>query len=231
MSRREVKDLEKEIMNLTSLLISAGISVNQEYPSIFKKHVSGQVRECVGVKKNDFDMSVMLNDEMKYEELHKELDEQHIYNFKFLDGALVSLYYEFDTSSELIKHRLTFFPSSTLYSLETELDMDIDLTEHIYADIISDNIYPIPIRFDYDPEACSEDHTSSHLTLGQYKNCRIPVSKPISPEKFLTFILKNFYYNIYKEKVEQVIKKSSLSCFQLECLDNEDDKKHHHLVF
>lgn len=33
----------------------------------------------------------------------------------------------------------------------------------------------------------------SHLTLGQYENCRIPVSSAISPYQFISFVMKNFY--------------------------------------
>ena len=34
----------------------------------------------------------------------------------------------------------------------------------------------------------------SHLTLGQYENCRIPVSLAVSPYQFMEFILRNFYH-------------------------------------
>ncbi|MGF0031920.1 DUF2290 domain-containing protein [Bariatricus sp. SGI.154] len=29
---------------------------------------------------------------------------------------------------------------------------------------------------------------------GEYKNCRIPVDKPISPVNFVKFIMEHFYY-------------------------------------
>lgn len=46
----------------------------------------------------------------------------------------------------------------------------------------------------------------SHLTIGQYKNCRIPVVRPLTPSQFITFILRNFYhtaYNKYCQKLTQ----------------------------
>jgi len=36
-------------------------------------------------------------------------------------------------------------------------------------------------------------HSKSHLTLGDAKDCRIPVSAPLTPYRFLDFILRNFY--------------------------------------
>jgi hypothetical protein len=40
-------------------------------------------------------------------------------------------------------------------------------------------------------------HPASHLTLGQYENCRIPVSGPLGPNSFGMFILRNFYCRAY----------------------------------
>ncbi|MBR8159485.1 DUF2290 domain-containing protein [Burkholderia cenocepacia] len=68
--------------------------------------------------------------------------------------------------------------------------------DQIYADILAKNVVPFPIRFDFD---ISEKlfkpllHPRSHLTLGQYKNCRIPVTAPLSPIVFVQFILSNLY--------------------------------------
>ena len=74
-------------------------------------------------------------------------------------------------------------------------------------DVIKKNIVPFPIRFDYD---CRDEvvvnitHPKSHLTLGQYQNCRVPVSAPLTPYIFALFILRNFYntaFNKYSEKI------------------------------
>ncbi|MGL5900620.1 MAG: DUF2290 domain-containing protein [Lactobacillaceae bacterium] len=222
MVKSDIKKLEKEIHSLTSKLIECGITVKQNYPSTFQKNVSSNVRTCLGIKSTDFEMSTMLAANLTYEELYENVDAKSIYNFKLLDGALINLYYEFNHKSDLIKHRLTFFPSTQLLSLESERNPDFNQEDDIYSDIISENIYPTPIRFDYDPTENGIDHTSSHLTIGQYKNCRIPVNKPISPEKFLQFILKNFYYNLYKKNMETNWKKSDISLFSKECLKKED---------
>ena len=54
------------------------------------------------------------------------------------------------------------------------------------------------MRFDYD---CSEafrelDHPRSHLTLGEYTKCRIPVNRPLTPLQFADFVFRNFYAGV-----------------------------------
>ena len=77
----------------------------------------------------------------------------------------------------------------------------------MYADIISRNIIPCPIRFDFETRenVYSEiDHPKSHLSLGQYQNCRIPVSAPITPLHFIQFILRNFYHTVHDKYAEKL---------------------------
>ena len=75
----------------------------------------------------------------------------------------------------------------------------------IYADIIAKNILPVPVRFDYDPENYKEfDHPKCHLTLGQFKNCRIPVSSPIMPGIFIAFILRSFYNTAFRKLTDEI---------------------------
>ena len=70
------------------------------------------------------------------------------------------------------------------------------------------NIVPFPIRFDFDADDKRHvdlSHPKSHLTLGQYQNCRIPVSAPITPIVFVKFILRNFYntaYHLYEADLD-----------------------------
>ena len=63
-------------------------------------------------------------------------------------------------------------------------------------DILNKSVLPVIIRADYnrDPEESELHHPYSHITLGGYKNCRIPVDRPISPMKFVKFIMEHFYY-------------------------------------
>jgi len=69
--------------------------------------------------------------------------------------------------------------------------------------VISKRIFPAPIRFDFDMRpgiAIDIDHPRSHLTIGQYKNCRIAVSAPVTPGVFVGFILRSFYNPALKDR-------------------------------
>lgn len=68
---------------------------------------------------------------------------------------------------------------------------------------------PVIVRIDYNRYEVESEihHPYCHLTLGQYKNCRIPVDKPVSPMQFVTFILENFYYVPMKNFLEYDFKR------------------------
>lgn len=54
--------------------------------------------------------------------------------------------------------------------------------------------FPLRLGFDSDDGRFEAlHHPKSHLTLGQFQHCRIPVSGPLTPVQFLGFILRNFY--------------------------------------
>lgn len=124
---------------------------------------------------------------------------EELYNFKLIDGAIVQMMYTFNCNN-LKSHRLAFFPYPRLE--EYQNNPEIDDRDEIFADIIRKDIYPFPIRFDYNSN--NTDHPSSHLTLGQYLNCRIPVSAPLTPYLFMDFILRNFYNTIYKKLTQKI---------------------------
>jgi hypothetical protein len=72
------------------------------------------------------------------------------------------------------------------------------------TDILSKQgkVLSVPIRFDFDSDLTKHielDHPVSHLTIGQNENCRIPVCSPISPNAFMAFILRHFYFENFKE--------------------------------
>lgn len=176
------QEVLKQINNITSILIANGLSVEQNYPSMQNEsiYISGK-----------HDLSIALKN-ISYIEIYEALEKEKNYNIKMIDGALVQFMYAF-SGEELKKHRLAFFPSPSLDEFQN--DSEIYEMDEIYADIIAKNIIPTPIRFDYDLESSIPlDHPKSHLTIGQYKNCRIPVFAPITPNMFIDFILRNFYH-------------------------------------
>ena len=119
-------------------------------------------------------------------------------------------------------HRLAFFPSPFLEEFQN--NPDIYLEDEIYAEVIMKNIVPFPLRFDFDcrGEVVVEvDHPESHLTLGQYRNCRIPVSAPVTPYHFIGFILRNFYNTAYRKYCARI--SSFAHCFEASVTSREMD--------
>ena len=113
---------------------------------------------------------------MDYSTIYDEIEKNHNYNVKLPDGGIIQLMYRFNrTGKELISHRLGYYPSPSyeLYQNDPEL-YDVD---YIYGDILNKSVLPVIIRADYnrDPEE-SELH------------------RPISPMKFVKFIMEHFYY-------------------------------------
>jgi hypothetical protein len=65
-----------------------------------------------------------------------------------------------------------------------------------FLEVVGHQVLPVPIRVDYDNRpnvAESVRHPAAHLTLGQYKHCRIPISSPMLPIAFAKFIGSHFY--------------------------------------
>jgi hypothetical protein len=197
------QELYKEINDITQKLISIGLSDKQNYPS---STPTGKGSCKIAYSKMQ-DLSIALRN-VDYKEMYEELDRNDNYNVKMIDGALIQLMYSYENFS-LVSHRLAFLPSPFLENFQN--DPEIYEDDEIYADIIAKNILPVPIRFDYDPANHQElDHPKSHLTLGQFKNCRIPVCSPIAPSTFISFILRSFYNTAFKKFTAQLTFSSKL---------------------
>lgn len=98
----------------------------------------------------------------------------------------------------------------------------MDESIYVFAEIVNKNLVPFPLRFDFDIRETSYvdiHHPKSHLTLGQYENCRIPVSAPITPYQFINFILRRFYNNAYQEFHSEIT--TFDGSFRLTISDNE----------
>lgn len=142
-----------------------------------------------------------------YVEVYKYFVRNRTFNFKLLDGALVQMTYAFAGRS-LEQHRLAFLSAPHLEQFGQ--DPSSYMEDEMYREIVARNILPVMLRFDYDSrEDRHKDvaHPKSHLTFGEYDHCRIPVSAPLTPHRFVDFILRNFYTTRYGEFV------SGLPCF------------------
>lgn len=181
-------DVITSISHITSELIRNGLSDAQNYPSKTKNGSQTSINYS-GFK----DVSIALKN-VSYSEIYKHMEKERQFNIKMLDGGLLQLLYTFEKNS-LIKHRLCYFPSPSFETFQNEPDIYLDESQ-IYADVTQRSILPVPMRFDFSPaDAEPVDHPASHLTLGQYKNCRIPVNSPLCPSTFVNFVIKSFYFN------------------------------------
>ena len=130
---------------------------------------------------------------VEYGEVYRGLVHERTYNVKMLDGALIQMAYDF-SDDRLRRHRLAFFPAPHLREFQNSPDVYLD--DELHGDVIASNVVPFPLRCDYDARDSRHAdvaHPKSHLTLGQYEHCRVPVSAPVTPHWFIDFLLRNFY--------------------------------------
>ena len=181
--------IERQINALIGYLVEIGLADDQNFA--FQRKTGSVVRVTFP---NAGQVSIALRDRA-YGEIYERLVQERAYNVKMLDGALIQMMYEF-AGPTLQRHRLAFFPAPHLEEFQNS--PDIYLEDEVYADVVARNIVPFPMRFDYDARDDQYQelvHPKSHLTLGQYRNCRIPVTAPMIPFRFVDFILRNLYDN------------------------------------
>lgn len=189
----------KQIKKFTEVLVGLSLSNEQNFPAthgsmkaVFEITVSTAANMIVALKN------------VAYRDIYEELEKARCFNVKMLDGALITLRYRFRAGA-ICEHSLSYFPSPDLEHFQNE--PEVYLEDDIYADVIAKNIVPFPIRFDFSDDQekfLDVHHPYSHLTLGQYANCRIPVCSPLGPLVFGGFILRNFYNTAFCKYSEKI---------------------------
>jgi hypothetical protein len=190
-------EIFRQIKRLTEILVGLSLCDHSNFPA--KRDLQHGYCE-IGISGHT-DISYTLKN-VSYHEIYTELVRTQTYNLKMLDGALVQMLYRF--KDDIIEsHRLAFFPSPTLEEFQN--NPEIYLEDEIFSDIIAKNIVPFPLRFDFDTNKFTEvEHPKSHVTLGQYKNCRIPATSPLMPCHFILFILRNFYNTAFLKYSDKI---------------------------
>lgn len=189
----------QEVALVTEKVISAGLTDKENFPNLTQ---DGHFKDVgiSGVK----DIALALKN-MPYDEIYQAMEGVGFYNFKMADGGLVQMLYRF-SNEKILKHKLAYFPSPSFESFQNEPELYME--DCAYLEVLDRRILPVPVRFDFDcTEGTFEElhHPKSHLTLGQYKNCRIPVCSPLSPSLFIEFILRSFYNTAmfqFSEKID-----------------------------
>ena len=182
-----------QINQIVLYMMDTGLSDDQNFPLL-----NDRERPLIKVSFQGAEhISIALRDR-PYEEIYRDLTDSRAFNIKMLDGALIQMTYQFSQGG-LLNHRLAFFPSPSL--VEFQNDPQSYFNDELYADIVANNIVHVPLRFDYESSQGLRQvltHPKSHLTLGQYRNCRIPVSAPLTPLQFIDFLLRHFYHTAYQ---------------------------------
>ena len=177
-----------ELEDATEYLISHGLA--DDYVMAFL-HKTGN--GCYNIRYSSLDGPFSVTSNVEYSELYRTQYQARQYNFRMLDGALIQMWYSFDPMG-LLRHRLAFLPAPDL--LEFQNNSDVYSEELLYADVVDRRVVTVPLRFDFDRREETSKvlaHPISHLTLGNYSRCRIPVSAGVTPNAFVDFILRNFY--------------------------------------
>lgn len=190
---------KRQIDGIVRCLIETSLADDQTFPYL-DGNQAGLAR--VTFPGAEF-VSIALRDR-SYDDIYMELVESRAYVIKMLDGALIQMMYQFFQGT-LTSHRLAFFPSPFLDDFQS--NAEIYLLDDIYADVVARSIVHVPIRFDYNAQNhLHQDliHPKAHLTLGQYENCRIPVSGPLTPLRFADFILRNFYHTAHHKYTDRL---------------------------
>lgn len=187
----------KQIRNITNELLKNSL-INEYNMCSFNQ----KTKSISWSAEDPLDISFVLKDS-DYEDIYKTCLQKEAYSFTFIDGSLIQLMYRLDKRSKnIIAHRLAYLPNpnAEIYSNNEDFDKTYYDSLDMFSEFIDKSSIPIPVRFDFDNDEAlyiEGTHTYSHLTLGNYKNCRIPVSTPMTPYIFMDFILKNFYHNKY----------------------------------
>lgn len=184
--------VRREIEELTADLITVGLCVDQNYPVLRREPEGIYVVGFSGLE----GLSVTLRN-IPYIEAYESLRTNRSYNIRLVDGGLLQMRYRY-RDEDLLDHRLAFFPSPDL--LEYQNNSEVYEMDEMYGDVIHRNVVTAPVRFDFDRDAFIDyEHPMSHLTIGQYKYCRIPVAGPLTPYFFMHFVLRAFYNTPFRK--------------------------------
>lgn len=202
-------DVRGQMVEIFNRAMLTGASVKQSFP----KQGEDRGYDTLGDLKST---SIALKN-IPYADIYNDLNENEQFHMKLPDGGLLLFQYKFKPGGgQLVKHRLAYFPCPILPTVDEA--PELYKRDSLYADIVLSRIVRFPIRFDYDPDNYKvQVHPHSHVTLGQFENCRIPVASPVSPNSFLLFVLRNFYFLLYQCN-RNMFEKRMAGCGAVRCI-------------
>lgn len=190
-------ETREQVNRIIEELVGAGLADHQNYAT--SREIAN---ETVLIDFSGSNNTAASLKNLPYIDIYSELFRRKQYNVLLLDGALLQLQYTFKNDI-VIKHRLAFFPSPDLEEYQNHPELYEE--ELLFVDIVKRNIVATPVRIDFDSTVVFDDederfhHAESHMSIGQYKNCRIPTYSAISPSRFFEFILCSFYNSAFRK--------------------------------
>jgi hypothetical protein len=215
------RSTRSEISRFSNKLLECGLAIDTNASIIREEagftHVIWAGSPRLSMSIHDFKFATIAD--------YLRIIENRQYNFMLYDGSVFRARYLFRRNN-LEKHHLSYYPCPVDLT-DSELQADIPIAEHfdnllhealanfdwqLYIgeekegtenNRIEDPKKPIllmkaPIRFDYDPDARNENHSSSHAHI-MNPDCRIPVFGPLSLGHFFSFVFRYFYPEEWKE--------------------------------
>ena len=185
-------EVHKEMYDITTALLELGICDDQQYPVV--RQVGHNRFEVTRERSSEYSSVFRKTD---YADAYRVMKRNRDFNVSLADGGLLQVHYLLH-GDEVLKHRLAFFPSPDFSAYQNEPELYENNV--IYSEALERGVVATPIRFDFDKEAFEEDvHPVCHLTIGQYKNCRVPVASAISPFRFVEFVMGAFYNTAFRD--------------------------------
>ncbi len=197
------QDIFQQIKYITRILLLKSLQVSDNFPKY-----SGKANENI-IWEQYQNLAFKYKNE-PYETIFNETKKAKDYNFRMFDDAIVQMQYEFMKNS-LVKHTLSYLPNPNIEGFKDEQDYEDRFfsSTKLFSDMVDKKIIVFPIRFDYSQDFTDCEHPFVHTTFGNYESCRIPVAAPISPNRFILFILRSFYFEKFSEIFEEDFKEKS----------------------
>lgn len=158
--------------------------------------------------------NISYDSSMPTETIRRNLLDNNQYCIQFYDGSIFS-YQAIIVKNKIVKSTIVF-----IKCYETNKnDEDKNWQDYQFDDGNDEKLgTPIYFRIDTDENEKKEHHSICHMTLSNYKHCRIPLANKMSIQEALNFILNNFY-NIYDINLPRLVHER--------CIDDNECKEVH----
>lgn len=195
------QEIDRQLRDITIQLMKRNFCIYQKWPKFRHK-------ERIIVWEGFKNIAFLLKDE-PYNVIYKKIVLEEDFNFLLLDHGVIQMLYKFDNNDNIIGHILSFYPQPIFIKYQDfpKHYEELIYGDELFGDIQVGKIISFPLRFDFSETHNECIHPRVHLTLGNFQSCRIPVSKPLSPKRFISFILRNFYFDKFIETdIERCLK-------------------------